>query len=403
MYGEVNSNTGLLHPYSTYTPSNLYISSEVSNGELTFSHSPRNGHNSDNIHGTAQAIWQKIDVSEIDFVDIEGQAETTAGLAGSTSGSAINNAAGNAVSSTPFWTVEANNYYAADSGTPGAGDLEVTNAGTTIAAAIPPTTVRIGISSTPGAAATSMSNWSGAEYPSANATTEIFDVGYMEWTAGELGLKSKQGLDVSAYTEVYILVTSIAPWESWDYGNDPGGLFVKTTVDDISVIGSNVTDSIQPALGQKGSSTTWEKYNSATPSENNNDDYEDDLYWPNEGERYGLDPSEAQVNGSFYIDDLQGKINFSSNISGKTVILDYISDSLGSDSEMQVHKFAEDAMYKHILYGIMSSRANVGRGQLAYYKKDKFAATRQAKLRLSNIKFKEITQVLRGKSKQIKH
>jgi hypothetical protein len=403
VYGEVNSNTGLLHPYSTYTPGNLYISSEVSNGQLTFSHSPRNGHTSDNINGSAQAIWQKIDVSEIDFVDIEAQAETTDGLAGSTSGSAINNVAGNAVSSTPFWTVEANNYYAADSGTAGAGNLGVTNAGTTIAAAIPPTTIRVGISSTPGSPQTSLSNWSGSNYPSANGTTDIFDVGYVEWTAGEYGLKSKQGLDVSAYTEVYILVTSVAPWESWDYGNNPGGLFVKTTVDDISVKDSNVTSSIQEALGQKGSSTTWEKYNSATPSENNNDDYEDDTYWPNQGERYGLDPSHAQVNGSFYIDNLNGKINFSSNISGKTVILDYISDSLGTDGEMQVHKFAEDAMYKHILCGVMSSRANVGRGQLAYYKKDKFAATRQAKLRLSNIKFKEITQVLRGKSKQIKH
>ena len=36
-------------------------------------------------------------------------------------------------------------------------------------------------------------------------------------------------------------------------------------------------------------------------------------------------------------------------------------------------------------------------------RKDKFAATRQAKLRLSNIKIEEITQILRGKSKWIKH
>ena len=35
--------------------------------------------------------------------------------------------------------------------------------------------------------------------------------------------------------------------------------------------------------------------------------------------------------------------------------------------------------------------------------KEKFAATRKAKLRLSNIKLEEITQVLRGKSKWIKH
>jgi hypothetical protein len=37
------------------------------------------------------------------------------------------------------------------------------------------------------------------------------------------------------------------------------------------------------------------------------------------------------------------------------------------------------------------------------YKKERFAAVRNAKLRLSNIKLEELTQILRGKSKQIKH
>jgi len=36
-------------------------------------------------------------------------------------------------------------------------------------------------------------------------------------------------------------------------------------------------------------------------------------------------------------------------------------------------------------------------------KREKFAEIRKAKLRLSNIKLEEITQILRGKSKQIKH
>ena len=116
-----------------------------------------------------------------------------------------------------------------------------------------------------------------------------------------------------------------------------------------------------------------------------------------------MDPQHAQVNGSFFIDPRLGRIHFSSNISGKTVILDYISDSLGTDAEMQVHKFAEEAMYKSILCAIMSAKANVGRGQLLYYKRDRFAAVRQAKLRLSNIKLEELTQILRGKSKHIKH
>ena len=147
---------------------------------------------------------------------------------------------------------------------------------------------------------------------------------------------------------------------------------------------------------------TWAAYNSATPSENQNQ-YDDDTYWPLDGSRYGLDPQHAQANGSFYIDCQSGKIHFSSNISGKTVILDYISDSLGTDAEMQVHKFAEEAMYKWIAYAILSTRANTQEYIVRRFKKERFAAIRSAKLRLSNIKLEEITQVLRGKSKQIKH
>ena len=150
-------------------------------------------------------------------------------------------------------------------------------------------------------------------------------------------------------------------------------------------------------------SDTWSNYKSQTPSENNNDDYEDDIYWKMQGERYGLDPQHAQVNGSFYIDQVSGKIHFSSNINGKTVILDYISDSLGTDSEMQVHKFAEEAMYKYIAHAVLSGKSNIPEYQVNRFKKEKFAAVRTAKLRLSNLKLEELTQVLRGKSKWIKH
>ena len=43
------------------------------------------------------------------------------------------------------------------------------------------------------------------------------------------------------------------------------------------------------------------------------------------------------------------------------------------------------------------------RSTIERLKKERRATTRQAKLRLSNIKLEEITQILRGKSKQIKH
>ncbi len=85
------------------------------------------------------------------------------------------------------------------------------------------------------------------------------------------------------------------------------------------------------------------------------------------------------------------------------MILDYISDSLGTDGEMQVHKFAEEAMYKWISHAILAGRANTPEYQVNRFKKERFAAIRTAKLRLSNLKLEELTQILRGKSKQIKH
>ena len=149
-------------------------------------------------------------------------------------------------------------------------------------------------------------------------------------------------------------------------------------------------------------SDTLDSYSEITPTQNQ-DDYNDNTYGSNEGRRYGLDPQHSQVNGSFYIDSNTGFIHFSSNISGKTVILHYISDSLGTDEEMKVHKFAEEAMYKHIAHAVLSTRVNTPEYMIARFKKEKFAETRKAKLRLSNIKLEEITQILRGRSKQIKH
>ena len=166
------------------------------------------------------------------------------------------------------------------------------------------------------------------------------------------------------------------------------------------VDGSYTTDGTN--LTTDNSSSTWESYKAHT-SNTNTDDYEDDTHWPNEGVRYGIDPQHSQINGSFYIDELNGKIHFSSSINGKTVTLKYISDSLGTDAEMQVHKFAEEAMYKYIAHAVLATRKDMPEYLVNRFKKEKRAAIRQAKLRLSNIKIEELTQILRGKSKHIKH
>ena len=151
-------------------------------------------------------------------------------------------------------------------------------------------------------------------------------------------------------------------------------------------------------------SQAWTKYkDNETFSDDNLDTDNDELEVLHTGGRFGISPEHAQANGTFYIDNTRGKIYFSSNLSDKTIILKYISDSLGTDGEMQVHKLAEEALYKHIACAIMSTRANVPEYIVRRLKKEKYAEMRKAKLRLSNIKLEELTQVMRDKSKQIKH
>jgi len=111
----------------------------------------------------------------------------------------------------------------------------------------------------------------------------------------------------------------------------------------------------------------------------------------------------SQVNGTYFIDEIKGKIYFSSNINTRLVVLQYISDGLGTDAEMIVHKFAEEAVYKSIAYAILATKANTQEYIVNRFKKEKRAAIRTAKLRLSNLKSEELSQVMRGKSKQIKH
>jgi len=122
-----------------------------------------------------------------------------------------------------------------------------------------------------------------------------------------------------------------------------------------------------------------------------------------EGRRFGLTPENAQFNGLYFIDNTRGYIYFSSGISGKTVTLKYISDSLGTEEEIRVHKFAEEAIYKWVAHAILASKANVPEYLVARFKKERFAAIRQAKLRLSNLKIEELNLIMKNKSKTIKH
>ena len=152
-------------------------------------------------------------------------------------------------------------------------------------------------------------------------------------------------------------------------------------------------------------SETWKQFKQTSSSNTSDNPSEDNQYDATlaQGRRYGLTPSMAQANGVYYIDHAKGFIHFSSDLNNKCITLKYISDGLAVDGDSVIHKLAEDAMYKYMIHAMLAARTLVPEYLVARFKKEKFAAIRKAKLRLSNIKAEEISQVLRNKSKQIKH
>jgi hypothetical protein len=151
-------------------------------------------------------------------------------------------------------------------------------------------------------------------------------------------------------------------------------------------------------------SITEERWSSQDPTNNWRPDdyrypYNEDLL----GRRYGLQPEEAQVNGKFTINERLGTFSFSSDLAGKLIIFEYISDGLAYDLDSKIPKMAEEAIYMHIAYSILAGRSGVPEYIVQRFKRDRFAALRNAKLRLSNIKLEEISQVFRNKAKWIKH
>lgn len=130
--------------------------------------------------------------------------------------------------------------------------------------------------------------------------------------------------------------------------------------------------------------------------------YSYDWWKLNYGQRYGLEPQYSQRNGWFNINRRENVFSFSSDLNNKVVIIEYISDGLAYEQDMKIPKMAEQAMYMHIAYSILSARANVPEYIVQRFKRDRSAQLRNAKIRLQNIKLDEIVQVFRGKSKWIK-
>ena len=155
--------------------------------------------------------------------------------------------------------------------------------------------------------------------------------------------------------------------------------------------------------------STWAKNNPRNISggfkndlNNANAVFDQSVYNGQLGQRYGLEPQTSQKNGWFKIDERKGTFNFTSNLANKLILLQYISDGNAYDLDIRIPKLAEEALYAHIIYAILSTSVNIQEYIVRRFQKERSAKLRNAKIRLSNIKLDQIIQVMRGKSKWIK-
>jgi len=122
------------------------------------------------------------------------------------------------------------------------------------------------------------------------------------------------------------------------------------------------------------------------------------------GARYGLNTETANANPTFKIDAKAGVINFDSTMSGRSVVLEYVSDGMegGDNSLITVNKMFEEYVYAYIQYSILDSKLGVQEYVVHRAKKKKAALLRNAKIRISNIHPGRLLMNLRGQNKWIK-
>ena len=122
------------------------------------------------------------------------------------------------------------------------------------------------------------------------------------------------------------------------------------------------------------------------------------------GARYGLNTETANFNPTFRVDNKAGVINFSSDMQGQSVIVEYVSDGMeqGDNSKISVNKLFENYIYAYIQYEILRSKLGVQEYIVARARKEKSALLRNAKIRMSNIHPGRLLMNLRGQAKWIK-
>ena len=131
----------------------------------------------------------------------------------------------------------------------------------------------------------------------------------------------------------------------------------------------------------------------------NQDECEPDNYGP----AYGLNPN-LNGNGYFTIDKRKGVMSFSSNIKGRIILLEYVSDGLeyNNGDDVMVHKLAEQALYSYVRYALLNNKYGVQEYIINRARKDYYRDMQNANIRMLDLRGAELLILLNGRKKWLK-
>lgn len=113
-------------------------------------------------------------------------------------------------------------------------------------------------------------------------------------------------------------------------------------------------------------------------------------------------------NGQFKLDKANGVIRFGSEIFGRAIVLEYISDGLWTgceglpESDLRIHKFCESAVINFIYWQLIAMNMNIPDYEKRRAEKSWWNMRRIAKRRMSTLRYDNLLQIFKGSNKWIK-
>ena len=124
------------------------------------------------------------------------------------------------------------------------------------------------------------------------------------------------------------------------------------------------------------------------------------------GGQFQLDTSKLAKYGEFSINERGGVIYFSSNLSGKDVVVEYLSDGLNwetiNQEEIKVHKYLEEALIDYIYFKVIERRKSVPANEKERALRRMKTTIHKAKIDRANFDLQEMARVARGAMKWVK-